>query len=615
MRAGGVLIGWTFLALAALAGRGQAAQSDADPGLLDRQRLDAAFHQQLETLAARCDELQLERQAAVTRAWFVPRHPGRQYLFLASGEVAESPAADAPPLVAFWYRKFRQLRQEHAAELFQLASRAEQQGQAGKAYRLLHEVLHEDPEHDAARRILDLPATRRSADVADPPMRTRIGTQNHAQFGWPGRRHWIVESPHYRILTNHSSQQGVELARELERLLVVWRQAFFDYWASAPALRDRFAGGDQPLGPRRQFQVVLFRDRAEYLRQLGRGEPRIEQTMGYYLARDRTAYFYAGDAASRGSWLHEASHQLFQESLPDAVADPGQKRNFWAVEGVALYMESLRPRSGYCTLGGWDARRMQFARYRALNERFQVPLAELVALGRQQLQEHPEIRQLYSQAAGLMHFLLDDAHGELRQATVDYLRAIYRGDAGEQTLFERTGRDAATLDAGYRQSLIVRDPDLAAVDRPDELTDLCLGHCEVTDQGLRLLSDCVNLDWLDLAHTPVTDATAERLAAADKLRQLNLEGTRISDAALPTIGSLRGLEILDLSETAVTDQGLARLSGLERLTELWLTGTRITDAGLKSLYSLKKLRTLDVGRTAVTPAGWQTLRQQMPHVQ
>src|SRR5690349_5933277 len=42
----------------------------------------ADFSAQLTTLAAKCDELGLIEQAAITRAWPIQRHPGRQYLFL-----------------------------------------------------------------------------------------------------------------------------------------------------------------------------------------------------------------------------------------------------------------------------------------------------------------------------------------------------------------------------------------------------------------------------------------------------------------------------------------------------------------------------------------------------
>src|SRR4051812_1411346 len=41
-----------------------------------------SFADKLSALAAKCDELGLKEQAALTRAWNIQRYPGRQYLFL-----------------------------------------------------------------------------------------------------------------------------------------------------------------------------------------------------------------------------------------------------------------------------------------------------------------------------------------------------------------------------------------------------------------------------------------------------------------------------------------------------------------------------------------------------
>ena len=92
-------------------------------------------------------------------------------------------------------------------------------------------------------------------------------------------------------------------------------------------------------------------------------------------------------------------------------------------------MESLRPSyDGYWTAGGCEADRLQFARYRALSGDSSMPLAALVTLGREQMQASPDIRKLYAQAAGLAHFLIDGEGGKHREAFVDLLTAIYRGD-------------------------------------------------------------------------------------------------------------------------------------------------------------------------------------------
>ena len=97
-------------------------------------------------------------------------------------------------------------------------------------------------------------------------------------------------------------------------------------------------------------------------------------------------------------------------------------------------MESLTPHEGYYTLGGANAGRMPAARYRLLEDKFYVPLAELVQMGMQKIQHDPRIAQIYSQSAGLADFLMHDAGGRYRDALVRYLEAIYSGRATAGTL-------------------------------------------------------------------------------------------------------------------------------------------------------------------------------------
>ena len=42
---------------------------------------------------------------------------------------------------------------------------------------------------------------------------------------------------------------------------------------------------------------------------------------------------------------HKATHQLFQESRP-VSPEVGHRANFWIIEGIAMYMESLPRKTG-----------------------------------------------------------------------------------------------------------------------------------------------------------------------------------------------------------------------------------------------------------------------------
>ena len=99
------------------------------------------------------------------------------------------------------------------------------------------------------------------------------------------------------------------------------------------------------------------------------------------------------------------------------------------------------------TLGGTEAGRIHVARHRLLKDNFYIPLAELVALGMQDVQRHPNIAQLYSQSAGLATFLL----ARYPEQAVRYLESVYSGHADRDTLAQLTGRSYAELDGEYRE--------------------------------------------------------------------------------------------------------------------------------------------------------------------
>lgn len=581
----------------------------ADP--IDRHGADATFEAELTALAAKCDELGLTDQAEVSRTWYVPRDPRRHYLFLPSNTDAAKPARTAPQLVKFWYDKFRQVRREQAERLFDLACGEIRSGDEAAAYRLLHEVLHEDPDHAEARRVLGYAQGERGwRHESRRPSRKR-NRGPHPQFGWPSNQYWQIESEHFELTTNFSARTGNEVVAYLERVYAAWHQLFYPYWSVAGRLAARVDGKDVALGPDQVFSVVLFRDREEYVRQLTRAVPQIGMSVGYYSQDQKTAFFYAGEDADRAAWAHESTHQFFQES---GVVAPqvGERGNVWMVEGVALYMESYIDHDLYVTTGGADADRLQYARYRKLSQGYYVPLSQLVRYDRQQLQEDPNIRQIYSQSAGLTHYLIHGEHGCWMHPFIDYMIAVYRGAGQPQTLASEIGESYEQLDQGYHKFLNVTDADLAFVDAG--IKALCLAHTQVTDSGLEKLPVCPQLRWLDLTQTAASDEGVKCFRESRQLNQLTLEGTRITDGALETVARFGDLEELDLSRTAVTDDGLKQLSRLSKLRTLFLTGTTVTDEGLAALDSLRNLQQLDVQGTKVTSAGMEQLRKRLPQL-
>jgi len=280
-----------------------------------------------------------------------------------------------------------------------------------------------------------------------------------------------------------------------------------------------------------------------------------------------------------------------------------------------LYMESLQACGRWQTGGGLEADRLQYARFRTLRSGQDLPLAELTQLDQQSLQQHPEIRGLYSQAAGVSHFLMHDRQGRWRPALINYLAEIYAGRDQPDSLARLTGVPLPQLEAAYREFLQVDDSGLAQLDPRARIQNLCLGGTAITDQGMLSLPSLAEAEWIDLYGTQITDAGTEPLAHARALRQLSLERTQIGDLTVARIAAAGQLQQLDLSATRVTDQALDTVSRLTQLDSLWLSGTAITDAGLPRLRSLRRLCTLDLSATAVTPAAQDQLAAELPEWQ
>ena len=449
----------------------------------------------LEELAAWCDQAGLTEQAETARAWLPCRDPYKIYLFLPDDDSrtahrpshAESSADESDPLRT-WRQRFDQLRRDQAEALFALARQAANEHRPSLALQLASETIRENPDHAEARRVLGYVRYHDTWQTRQAKRMLASGNVWHEEFGWLSKKHverykagqrrfgsrwidadedarrreridvgWQVKTDHYMVTTNHSLEHGVELAVRLEQLHQVWQQLFADYYIGGRRVEQLFAG-ERHLPVRSQaHQVIYYRDREEYNDALRPAQPQIDMTLGIYFDSVRKAYFFAGEDQRTSTLYHEAAHQLFQETRRVAD-DVGRRHNFWILEGVATYMESLvecRPCDGavYWALGGANEGRLPAARYRLLEDNFYVPLAELTQMGMEDVQRHPEIAKLYSQSAGLATFLMHYDSGRYRDSLDRYLVAVYTGKAEPTTLAELTGVGYDQLDRQYRQFL------------------------------------------------------------------------------------------------------------------------------------------------------------------
>jgi hypothetical protein len=382
--------------------------------------------------------------------------------------------------------KFRDVQSKYANELYRLSKRALAAGYPSYAYSLVQEVVRQDSDHAAARRILGYKLRNKEWVTPFAAEKLDKGFVWDDRFGWLrkqdvdryragkrvflGRwmsadqeaairqdfRHaWQVRTDHYMVHTDVSLERGVEIAKALEQFHDFFMQTFAAFFSTPEQMAKLFqtSGPNSNMQIRRDpYDVDYFRTRQEYCEQLRPKIPQIEITNGLYYTGDRMAYFfYKKGQEEQDTLFHEATHQLFYENLR-ANRAVALDANFWIVEGIACYMESYTAENGQCSVGDPHHIRIRNARDRVI-EGFYVPLEKFAALSMNQFQTSRDIRKYYSQAAGLAHFFMHYEGGRYRDALIEHLKEIYRTTGRQRAvvkgLDELTGVSYAELDQQY----------------------------------------------------------------------------------------------------------------------------------------------------------------------
>ncbi len=587
-----------------------AAQTDPDsPNSTDRESNnpqdvntdgEEVWRSELAYLADRYRAANRMKMADQVAGWEISTADDRDLLYLPDLAISKKVSLDNDDPIDV---SFLRLRERRAESLWLKAQAAAESGEIAFAFRLMHHVLREDPQHELARHALSR---------LEPGGATRIskGTGREKRLGWPAGRYWRSQSAHFSIITNAGRDDAAAIANLFESYHSAWRQLFLTHWSSDRDVKAVFDGRPLRSPGRRRHQVVLFADRQEFIRTLRPLEPRIEMATGVYRDKDRTTYLYVGDASLQSTWIHELTHQLFQESTATRL-DVAAESNFWIVEAIAMYCESVKFFNGYCIVGGWESARLQTARYRQRNEKFYLPLAELSELTKSQLQTHTDIRRLYTESAGLAHFFMDGRRSEYQDRFVQLVSRLYRQPGESFRLWESLGVPSHRLDEQYAEFLDVCNADLESLRDVDRVHQLSLGFTQVTDQGLQYLRSAKNLQWLDLSALRVTDTGLEAIRDCTSLERLTLAGTLVTDAGLAHFSGFHDLEELDLSGTRITDSGLEQIvRNHPRLKSLWLSDTQVSAAGVQSLAELSGLTELDVDGTRINASEWRDLKRE-----
>ena len=373
--------------------------------------------------------------------------------------------------------------ESRAQALVDQAQEAAEQGQVSLALQLASQALVYNPGHPVARSVLGYKLHEGQWQTPYQAEQSQRGYTWHPTFGWvrpedlsklqegqrPHGKRWVdtevdqarhqeikqgwqVRTDHFLVTTNRSPEAAVRLGAELESLFQVWRQLFAGYYLEPREIKQRFAGERSARKMRRPLKVFYHRDKTSYVEHLVRRQPRVDQTLGIYFDTVRQSHFYHIDdpqlaSLGRATLYHEAVHQLFQETSPKGRS-PGANANFWAIEGVACYFETLAPLAGGSYTIGSGGRIRSAAQLGLV-----LPTDELVALGQSDLQRQTNLAEIYAQSAAMVAMLMHDPESQNREALVRYLRKVYGGRPDSQELATQLKSSYPELDAEYLRFL------------------------------------------------------------------------------------------------------------------------------------------------------------------
>ena len=369
-----------------------------------------------------------------------------------------------PPIQREWRVKLAATEKKFSEDLYRLARFAIRNRQISFGYYLIQLVAFYNPDHKYAREMLGF--VREGDEWVTPFVREMRHRKyvNDPKYGWLPTQHvvryqngeryhdgqwktaereqidrsdfrqaWEIESEHFTIRTNYSLERGVELSRQLEGFYRFFMHEYAALFNTEQQMRELFSAS---VPNRQKHQINYYKNKDEFVSVLVTSHPNIGVANGFYWPKERTAYFFQVDdpdaaASNAETMYHEVTHQLLGESSLKQV-DVGEEINFWVIEGFACYMESFRGQTAKePVIGDPEHPRIYWARTKALEDGFYVPMRRFTAYGRREFMQvdSETLHAHYSQATGLCHFLLNYEDGRYRNGFLEYLSQIYTPDS------------------------------------------------------------------------------------------------------------------------------------------------------------------------------------------
>jgi hypothetical protein len=494
---------------------------------------------------------------------------------------------------------------EFAANWLAKAKQHRDAGRLAAAYRSLWFAWAQQPEQSEIQKLL-------RDDLEGWGVKKVQARSNLPQpsLQWPAGSYTRIETRHFEILSQAPSQVSGQIAEAAEETLLLWKQIYPEAWLTPKSLENRWqeegTSRKATTATRKPMRVVICRDAASYQKLLAQIDPRVSLSTGYYHPGTQQTILFWSPPESLATLRHELTHQFFQEAGHWNIRfDPNESPGVWAVEGAAMFLESATPRSNgqsrVVQCGGWDADRLQPARYRRLLGNLWIPIDQLHQATGQTLKAMEDLPAWYSHSAGLSQWMLE-ASPESGSEWIDYLRGVYEQDQPDPESLRPHGNQHPSLQVGYDRFLEVTAEQVAGRLGGNGRRSVVLSlQSNVTSSLFDDWSEeARDLKWLDLSGTQVDDALFTASGERWSVERLGLERTKVGDEGLQAIAKIDRLRELDLSHCPITDRGIASLAGHLRLETLWLTDCPITDAAVQSLVRIPKLKEIHLEGTSLS---------------
>lgn len=454
------------------------------------------YQDKIEKLAIRCEELGMTLEAQVTRSYLYKEKPYHFTIPILSFKTNSTQLpSDATKNQQSWFSALQRLQKQYADETYAIAQRYGTKKQGFEVVACILQTLFINPDHEQARRFLGYIKYNGEWRSQWEIRKLEKGYVDDPTFGWILQDHidkyyngkrfyknqwiskeeeekkilgnadgWRIDTEHFSILSRISLERGVEVGRFLEAYYQTWSRLFYPFIGTEKQWAARLYASDAIVS--RKHQVILYRNRAEYIRELRKHDKNALQSVGGYFPNLRCIFVYEPESDNEADCFdlfpmlaHEATHQLFNEyNIPNSnkvvrTNSLGKNGNFWVAEGVAITAESftIDSRKTKAEIGGYkNVFRIQDALDSLFIDKTYIPLRKYTSMTRQSFQEHLDLNLLYSQAAGLSLFLLFYRNGEYCNAYIRYLYLLYQGNDAPDSLERLTGKSFEELDKEYQ---------------------------------------------------------------------------------------------------------------------------------------------------------------------